>query len=56
MVKVAEYSLEEQKSLGAFYTPAALAEYLAKATLSLSRIDKSKRYVVFDPATCESAL
>lgn len=56
MVKVVEYSLEKQRSIGAFYTPAALAEYLAKVTLSLTKIDKSKRYVVLDPATGESAL
>lgn len=56
MTKIVGYSLEKQKSLGAFYTPADLAEYLAKVVLSLSKIDKSKRHVVLDPATGESAL
>lgn len=56
MTKVVGYSIEKQKSLGAFYTPTVLAEYLAEVTLSLFKFDKKQRHVVLDPATGESAL
>ncbi|MFC2772870.1 MAG: N-6 DNA methylase [Segatella oris] len=56
MAKIEGYSLERQKSLGAFYTPPTLANYLAKVTLSLAKLDKAKKYFVLDPATGESAL
>lgn len=56
MAKIEGYSLERQKSLGAFYTPPILANYLAKVTLSLAKLDKAKKYFVLDPATGESAL
>ena len=55
MAKIEGYSLERQKSLGAFYTPPTLANYLAKVTLSLAKLDKAKKYFVLDPATGESA-
>lgn len=50
MAKIEGYSLERQKSLGAFYTPPILANYLAKVTLSLAKLDKAKKYFVLDPA------
>ena len=56
MAKIEGYSIEKQKSLGAFYTPPVLASYLAKVTLSLAKVDKAKKYFVLDPATGESAL
>lgn len=56
MAKIEGYSLERQKSLGAFYTPPTLANYLAKVTLSLAKLDKAKKYFVLDPATGESVL
>ena len=55
MAKIEDYSLKRQKSLGAFYTPPTLANYLAKVTLSLAKLDKAKKYFVLDPATGESA-
>jgi adenine-specific DNA-methyltransferase len=51
-----QYSIEKQKSLGAFYTPPILAEYLAKKVLSMKKFDNEKTYIVLDPATGESAL
>lgn len=57
MQQYEDYTTEKKKTLGAFYTPDALADYLAKTTLSLCKLDASKkRYTVLDPATGDSAL
>ena len=50
------YTTEEQKRLGAFYTPELLADFLSYKILSLVKLDKSKHYTVVDPATGDSAL
>ena len=50
------YTINEQKELGAFYTPKILSDLLAYHTLSLLKNDKNKVYTVADPATGDSAL
>lgn len=57
MQQYEDYTIEKKKALGAFYTPKALADYLAKETLSLCKLDATKdQYSVLDPATGDSAL
>lgn len=50
------YTINEQKELGAFYTPKILSDLLAYHTISLLKNDKNKVYTVADPATGDSAL
>lgn len=57
MQQYEEYTIEKKKTLGVFYTPKPLADYLAKVTLSLCKLDSAKeQYSVLDPATGDSAL
>lgn len=57
MLLYEDYTKEKKRALGAFYTPNALADYLANVTLSLCKLDTSKeQYTVLDPATGDSAL
>lgn len=57
MQQYEDYTIEKKKTLGAFYTPKALADYLAKEILSLCKLDTAKEhYSVLDPATGDSAL
>lgn len=52
-----DYGKGKKKYLGAFYTPKFLADYLAKVTFSLYKLEKYKdQYSVLDPATGDSAL
>lgn len=50
------YTINEQKELGAFYTPQILSDLLAYHTFALLKKDKDKVYTVVDPATGDSAL
>ena len=41
MLLYEDYTKEKKRALGAFYTPNALADYLANVTLSLCKLDTS---------------
>ena len=57
MQQYEDYTIEKKKTLGAYYTPKILADYLAKETLSLCKFETAKeQYSVLDPATGDSAL
>ena len=48
--KVIDNFTINRKTLGAFYTPTFLADYLARETMSLSTLDEDNSYTIFDPA------
>ena len=54
--KVIDNFTINRKTLGAFYTPTFLADYLARETMSLSTIDEDISYTIFDPAMGEGSL
>lgn len=54
--KVIDNFTINRKTLGAFYTPTVLADYLARETMSLSTLDEDNSYTIFDPAMGEGSL